>query len=290
MEGLVSVCPLLPPGITDPYAVLGLTQDRSASEVREADDVSDVGGSMRLGYKVSEASEYSRVTSYTVKTLTKAYRVKALALHPDKNPDDPLAGEKFDLLTKAFDFLTDTQNRAVYDEWVKRKEEKKKLFRKVDKQKQQFASALHKKEQEGQCNSSSDWPHMSTTSSRSRSGLAEDEVKRIRRENEMRLHELQRLRVKKAKREKKRMNNGRIVRENPDKSEMTGEFGNPVGVVGGDREEPTSDMRFEKWNETCEKSEVDFDKRGENESESFEEKILRQMREMGQRQKTGKPG
>ncbi|CAG9467725.1 unnamed protein product [Pedinophyceae sp. YPF-701] len=48
--------------------------------------------------------------------LTKAYRKLALRLHPDKNPDDSEAAEKFHTLRKVYDILSDPDRRKVYDE------------------------------------------------------------------------------------------------------------------------------------------------------------------------------
>ena len=39
--------------------------------------------------------------------ITSAYRKKALKYHPDKNPDDPTAAERFQRLSKAYNVLTD---------------------------------------------------------------------------------------------------------------------------------------------------------------------------------------
>jgi curved DNA-binding protein CbpA len=37
--------------------------------------------------------------------IRKAYRARALELHPDKNPNDPEAGARFQLLSKAYEAL-----------------------------------------------------------------------------------------------------------------------------------------------------------------------------------------
>lgn len=48
--------------------------------------------------------------------LKKAYRRLAMKFHPDRNPDDKEAEEKFKEAKEAYEILTDAQKRAIYDQ------------------------------------------------------------------------------------------------------------------------------------------------------------------------------
>ena len=49
--------------------------------------------------------------------LKKAYRRLAMKYHPDRNPDDESAIEKFKEANEAYEVLTDAQTRAAYDQY-----------------------------------------------------------------------------------------------------------------------------------------------------------------------------
>src|SRR5256885_11212660 len=53
--------------------------------------------------------------SATDEEVKRAYRKLAVKFHPDKNPDDPHAEEKFKELGEAYDVLMDPDKRAAYD-------------------------------------------------------------------------------------------------------------------------------------------------------------------------------
>lgn len=50
-------------------------------------------------------------------TIKKAYRKLALQYHPDKNPDDKAAEEKFKEASEAYEVLSDASKRQIYDQY-----------------------------------------------------------------------------------------------------------------------------------------------------------------------------
>ena len=53
----------------------------------------------------------------TADEIKKAYRKKAVQYHPDRNPGDKEAEEKFKEAAEAYDVLSDADKRAKYDKW-----------------------------------------------------------------------------------------------------------------------------------------------------------------------------
>jgi molecular chaperone DnaJ len=53
----------------------------------------------------------------TEDAITKAYRRLAMKYHPDRNPDDKEAEERFKEAKEAYEILTDVQKRAAYDQY-----------------------------------------------------------------------------------------------------------------------------------------------------------------------------
>ena len=51
------------------------------------------------------------------KDLKKSYRRVAMKFHPDRNPDDKEAEEKFKEASEAYEILSDSQKRAAYDQY-----------------------------------------------------------------------------------------------------------------------------------------------------------------------------
>jgi len=53
----------------------------------------------------------------TEDAITKAYRRLAMKYHPDRNPDDKEAEERFKEAKEAYEVLTDAQKRSAYDQY-----------------------------------------------------------------------------------------------------------------------------------------------------------------------------
>ena len=62
-----------------------------------------------------ETLEVSRDASSN--ELKKAFKKKAMKYHPDRNPDNPEAAEKFKEAAEAYDVLSDSQKKSAYDQF-----------------------------------------------------------------------------------------------------------------------------------------------------------------------------
>ncbi|XP_053330489.1 dnaJ homolog subfamily C member 17 [Spea bombifrons] len=86
----------------------------------------------------------------TEKEIKKAYRLKALTCHPDKNPDNPRAAELFHQLSQALEVLTDGAARAAYDKLRKAKEAAALRTQKLDDKRKKVKLDLEAREREAQ--------------------------------------------------------------------------------------------------------------------------------------------
>ena len=49
--------------------------------------------------------------------IKSAYRKMALKYHPDRNPDDKVAEERFREMSEAYEVLSDAQKKSAYDQF-----------------------------------------------------------------------------------------------------------------------------------------------------------------------------
>ena len=68
---------------------------------------------------MSEKRDYYEVLGVSkdadAKEIKKAYRKLAMKYHPDKNPGDKAAEEKFKEINEAYEVLSDENKRNTYD-------------------------------------------------------------------------------------------------------------------------------------------------------------------------------
>ncbi|XP_062502624.1 dnaJ homolog subfamily C member 17-like [Corticium candelabrum] len=85
-------------------------------------------------------------SSCTEKEITKAYRKRALQCHPDKNPDNPAAAEKFQKLSRIYEILSDTVAKAVYDNLRKARRKQKERNEALDAKRRKIKEDLERRE------------------------------------------------------------------------------------------------------------------------------------------------
>ncbi|ESQ31909.1 hypothetical protein EUTSA_v10004704mg [Eutrema salsugineum] len=78
--------------------------------------------------------------------IKKAYKLKALDLHPDKRPDDPDAQEKFQRLKTSYEVLKDEKARKLFDDLLKIQREKQHKKSQVDSKRRKMMSDLEERE------------------------------------------------------------------------------------------------------------------------------------------------
>lgn len=82
----------------------------------------------------------------TEKEISKAYRAKALELHPDKRPDDPSAHENFQTLKSSYEILKDEKARKLFDDLLRVKREQHRRQSERDSKRQKMMTDLEARE------------------------------------------------------------------------------------------------------------------------------------------------
>ncbi|XP_075144973.1 dnaJ homolog subfamily C member 17 [Haematobia irritans] len=124
--------------------------------------------------------------------IRKAYRKKALACHPDKNPDNPKAAELFHELSKALGVLTDTAAKAAYDKVLKARKAAELRHQQLDSKRQKLKDDLLLREQEA-LNAQYSRTSSYTVVQKTDEELLREQIDRLRREGSRLLEEEQRL-------------------------------------------------------------------------------------------------
>ena len=74
-------------------------------------------------YSVLGLPSWEEGAELTEKEISRAYKAKALELHPDKRPHDPNAHSNFQKLKSSYDTLKDEKARKQFDHLLKVKRE-----------------------------------------------------------------------------------------------------------------------------------------------------------------------
>lgn len=84
--------------------------------------------------------------SLSDKEISKAYRLKALELHPDKRPDDPNAHANFQKLKTSYEILKDEKARKLFDDLIRVRKEKVQRQSRQDTKRRKMMSDLEERE------------------------------------------------------------------------------------------------------------------------------------------------
>lgn len=82
------------------------------------------------------------------KEIAKAYRLKALELHPDKRPDDRQAHANFQKLKNSYEILKDEKARKLFDDLLRVKREQSHRKSQYDIKRRRMVSDLEERERE----------------------------------------------------------------------------------------------------------------------------------------------
>lgn len=118
--------------------------------------------------------------------IRKAYRKKALTCHPDKNPDNPKAAERFHLLSKALEILSNISAKAAYDRILLARKAAEIRNRQLDSKRQKLQADLEAKEKQAESKSTG---YSYNKSSKTPEELFKEEFDRLRREGSKLLEE-----------------------------------------------------------------------------------------------------
>lgn len=80
------------------------------------------------------------------KEISKAYRAKALELHPDKRQDDPNAHANFQRLKSSYEILKDEKERKAFDDRLRARREQQLRQMQQDSKKRKLVSDLEERE------------------------------------------------------------------------------------------------------------------------------------------------
>lgn len=130
--------------------------------------------------------------SATQSEIRKAYRKKALACHPDKNPDNPKAAELFHELAKALEILSDESARAAYDRVLNAKKAAALRHQQLDSKRKKLIEDLERREKEANDKAKSR-RHQGYSTDKSPEEQLKDEMDRLRKEGSRLLEEEQEL-------------------------------------------------------------------------------------------------
>ncbi|CAK8574206.1 unnamed protein product [Lathyrus sativus] len=87
-------------------------------------------------------------SNLTEKDINKAYKLKALELHPDKRPDDPNAAANFQQLRTSYDILKDEKARKLFDDLLRVKRDNELRQSQRDGKRRKMVSDLERRERD----------------------------------------------------------------------------------------------------------------------------------------------
>lgn len=129
--------------------------------------------------------------SATQSEIRKAYRKKALACHPDKNPDNPKAAELFHELANALEILSDESARAAYDRLLSAKKAAALRHAELDSKRRKLIEDLERREKAA--NSQHQARRHGYSTEKSPEEQFKEEMERLRKEGSRLLEEEQEL-------------------------------------------------------------------------------------------------